>query len=517
MWRSLKISTRLAAASASMVGFVALFALIALGATRSINGRLHGAIATADTMSATIDAARSAQVAFKKQVQEWKDMLLRGRDSAAFAQYHGNFELEEANTRANLATTRRLLSHSAAAETTAVDTLLAQHAELGQRYRAAIARFDSRDPLGYHVVDNLVKGMDRAPTDGFDRIVAWVIQNNQATLARLTAQADAAYGRLRLWFGAVLLVGVLYSFVFTLLFFRSIIGPIRAATGLSQAVAAGDLSATIAVDGEDELSQLQIALRQMAERLKDALAQVRAGADALSAAAGQVAATAQGLSQGTSEQAASVEETTAGLEQMSASITQNAENARQTEQMAQTGARDAEASGTAVEQSVAAMTTIAAKIGIIEDIAYQTNLLALNAAIEAARAGEHGRGFAVVATEVRKLAERSQVAATEINGLAASSVGVAQQSGAQLGALVPAIRKTAELVQEVAAASREQAGGVAQINRAMSQVDQVTQRNATAAEELASTAEELSAQADALRQSVAVFKVASDGPEALAA
>jgi methyl-accepting chemotaxis protein len=152
---------------------------------------------------------------------------------------------------------------------------------------------------------------------------------------------------------------------------------------------------------------------------------------------------------------------------------------------------------------------VSAIAGAVQDIAAQTNLLALNAAIEAARAGEHGRGFAVVATEVRKLAERSQLAATDINTLAGQSVSVAKRSGDRLTELVPAIRKTAELVQEVAAASREQASGVGEIGRAMGQVDQVTQRNASAAEELASTAEELAAQAGTLQQLVAYFRIAA--------
>jgi len=166
---------------------------------------------------------------------------------------------------------------------------------------------------------------------------------------------------------------------------------------------------------------------------------------------------------------------------------------------------------------MAAMTTIAEKISIIEDIAYQTNLLALNAAIEAARAGDHGKGFAVVATEVRKLAERSQAAANDISGLAARSVGVAERSGELLAELVPTIGKTAALVQEVASASREQALGVAQINRAMSQVDTVTQQNASASEELASTAEELAAQAESLQQLVAVFRIAAEHEDTFAA
>jgi methyl-accepting chemotaxis protein len=273
-------------------------------------------------------------------------------------------------------------------------------------------------------------------------------------------------------------------------------------------LADGDLGVTVTPrSGRDLLGQ---ALARMIGRLVEIIGEVRSAAAALATAAGQVSQTAQAVSGGNSQQAAAVQETTASLEQMNASIAQNADSSRQTESMAKKGSRDAEESGEAVRETVGAMKTIAEKITIIEEIAYQTNLLALNAAIEAARAGEHGRGFAVVATEVRKLAERSQGASREISGLASNSVRVADRSGALLTELVPAIRRTAELVQDVAAASNEQAAGVAQINQSLAQVDQVTQRNASAAEELAATAEEMAAQAEALQELVGFFRVAGE-------
>jgi methyl-accepting chemotaxis protein len=196
-----------------------------------------------------------------------------------------------------------------------------------------------------------------------------------------------------------------------------------------------------------------------------------------------------------------------GLEEIAASIGRNAENAQEMEQIALKAANDAQEGGAAVAESVAAMQSIAKKVTVIEEIAYRTDLLALNAAIEAARAGEHGRGFAVVASEVRKLAERSQLAAKEVGEVAASSLGVSERSGLLLKELVPAIRRTADLVQEVAAASREQATGIDQLNKGMLSVDQVTQRNAASAEELASTAEELATQAASQRDLVSFFKV----------
>src|SRR5262245_43056971 len=302
-------------------------------------------------------------------------------------------------------------------------------------------------------------------------------------------------------------VAIFFSIVVTLVISRGITKPIQDVVTVVETISNGDLTKSVAVDRNDEIGRLLAAMARMAGKLNEMIGEVRMGAGSVSTAAAQVASSASSVSQGTSEQAAAVEQVTSSMEEMSASITQNAENSRKMEQMARKGAQDAAQSGQAVLDAVTAMKSIAERIVVIEEIAYQTNMLALNAAIEAARAGEHGRGFAVVAGEVRNLAERCRVAAQEIGGLATSNVQIAERSGGLLNELVPAIQKTADLVQEVAATSSEQASGVNQINRAISQVGLVTQRNAAGAEELSSTAEELASQAEALQDMISFFRV----------
>ncbi|CAK0743267.1 methyl-accepting chemotaxis protein [Gammaproteobacteria bacterium] len=306
--------------------------------------------------------------------------------------------------------------------------------------------------------------------------------------------------------GIVFLLSIFFSWFIS----RIIAAPMSKGVTFAERVADGDLTATIELDQKDEMGQFVEALRAMVTKLREVVGHIRSIAGSVSSAAVQFSSTAQSLSQSNSEQAASVEETSASLEQMSAAIGQNSDNASTTESVAMKSAKDALASGKAVAETVDAMRRIAERIGFIEDIAYKTNLLALNAAIEAARAGEHGKGFAVVAAEVRKLAENSQIAAREISTLSHSSVTVAERAGGLLAALVPGIEKTSELVQEIAAASREQTNGVAQVNAAMMQVDQAVQQNAAAAEELAATAKEVTDQAEQLNQLVAFFSIGGD-------
>ncbi len=308
--------------------------------------------------------------------------------------------------------------------------------------------------------------------------------------------------------GSLFLVIIVETLMVLFLLKRTVTTPLLYLVHFAQQIAAGNIAIqTTEISSQHEIGQLLRAMTQMVDKLKDVMTDVKSAAEHVTSGSKAMSSSAAQMSQGATAQAAATEEASSAMEEMAANIRQNTDNALQTEKIAIKAAEDAGSSGQSVQEAVDAMQEIAQKIGVIEEITSQTRMLSLNATIEAARAQEHGRGFAVVASEVRKLAERSRTAATEINLLTNSSVSIAERSGGMLLKLVPDIQQTAELVQEISAASKEQNTGTGQINQAIQQLDQVTQQNSATAMELAATAAELENQAEQLQRTISFFNI----------
>jgi methyl-accepting chemotaxis protein len=391
-----------------------------------------------------------------------------------------------------------------------VDTLKTLH-PLVSAYRDSLKRVmdlavQNRNAEAY----SLFNSETRKPGNDVHAQLKALAEYNAKVADQLGIDNETRFGQAVLIFLAVTVASVLLVLLLGIIIARSISVPVGAATAMAETIASGDLRqdvpATYLRRG-DEIGKLAVAFRDMIAKLRRTIADIATVASSVSSGSEQISTTAQQLSQGATEQAANAEEVSSSVEEMAATVRQNSDNSLGTEAIAVKAAKGAQEGGAAVGESVSAMKAITDKIGIVEEIARQTNLLALNAAIEAARAGESGKGFAVVASEVRKLAERSQTAAGEISALSATTMARASAASATIQAVVPDIKKTTSLVQEIAAASREQGAGIEQIGKAMVQLDAVIQQNASSSEELASMAEELTSQAQQLADAIAFFKV----------
>jgi methyl-accepting chemotaxis protein len=364
--------------------------------------------------------------------------------------------------------------------------------------------------IGNHHAYQVLASEERPARRAMEAVIDDLVRALDARLEADARETDAIYETARTIMFAMLVLGVVVGTVVAVWIAVTVSRGLSRAGRLAQSVAGGDLTATATYTARDEIGDLVGSLNEMVQRLRSVVGEVVSAAENVASGAQQLSSSSEQMSQGATEQASSAEEASSSMEQMAANIKRNAENAAETEKIARQSASDADASGRAVNQAVSAMQTIAEKINIVQEIARQTDLLALNAAIEAARAGEHGKGFAVVASEVRKLAERSQAAANEIMTVSSETVAASAKAGQMLAKLVPDIKRTAELVEEISAASREQNIGAEQINTAIQQLDQVTQQNAAAAEQMSATSEELAAQSEQLQSAMGFFSTGED-------
>ncbi|HXA46537.1 MAG TPA: methyl-accepting chemotaxis protein [Burkholderiaceae bacterium] len=490
---------------------------------RADNIRNTEVMRKASTFELAVDTARIGQVEFKKQVQEWKDTLLRGNDQAAFDKYSKAFADRSELTQTHLRELKDLFG-KLGLDATQVDDAIAAHKELRVKYADALTHYEVANPESAHVVDALVKGMDRPPTKKIDDIVAYVIAQSNQMMATAQQDADLSYRNACILIAVTVVLAIAVGGVITYLLMRSITVPLARAVAIAQTVAAGDLRSDVTASGKDETAQLQEALRIMNDSLAKIVSEVRHGTHEIVGAATEIARGNLDLSGRTEEQASSLEETASAMEQLTATVKQNAANARQANTLAVTASEVARKGGAVVSEVVDTMGSIndSSKkivdiISVIDGIAFQTNILALNAAVEAARAGEQGRGFAVVAAEVRNLAQRSAAAAKEIKALIGDSVDkvdagakLVDQAGLTMNEIVASVKRVTDIIGEISVASDEQTTGLDQINTAITQMDQVTQHNAALVEEAAAAAEALQNQGTALAKAVSIFQLTDE-------
>lgn len=519
-FRNLKIAAKLALLGAVLLAATLIVGLEGWRALSTTHALQIQSTKTLNQYSHAADTARVAQVEFKKQVQEWKDLLLRTSDAATLAAHQQAFIAQADRTTAAL---QRLKNEMTVlgVNLDGVDDAIATHESLQTSYLDALRHFDVADANSPHVVDALVKGIDRAPTKAIDAIVASVMQQAQASNERIEQDGADAYRLACTLLLTVVLCAMGLGALAVWFLSRSITGPVRQAVGVAQAVAAGDLRNDVVVVSRDETGQLLTALNDMNHRLRHIVSEIREGATTISTATQQIAAGNLDLSARTEQQAASLEETAASMQHFTDSVQQNATHARDATALAQTAAQAARDGGVVMSDAVRTMEQINAAskrivdiIAVVEAISAQTNILALNAAVEAARAGNQGRGFAVVASEVRSLAQRSADAAREIKELIRESVSTIE-AGTQLinhanqtmDGVVESAGSVTRIVEAITTATLDQATGIAEVNDAVNQMDQVTQSNAALVEQAAAAADAVQSKASGLVQSVSFFRL----------
>lgn len=517
---NLKISTRLTILSIFLIFCTLVVAIAGWQAISLSHARLLSTSQSAAQLQQAVDQARTAQVVFKTQVQEWKNILIRGSDPQDFDRYKEAFVASSAEVQDTLGQLQQTLT-GLAIQTPLLAEARSAISALEPQYLNTLQAYDSSLPNTAQIIDQQVRGMDRLPTEKIDDIVLFVIETSQRLQDSQAQAATAQYQQTLTLLGVIFGLSAVVAIVLAYRIAQSITRPINAAVKVAETVAAGDLSTPIVIEGRGETAQLLSALQHMSLSLTDIVTLVRSSTESISTGSSQIAVGNVDLSARTVEQASSLAETASAMEELTATVKQNADNADRARQLALAASETAQQGGAMVSQmttTVAAISTSSKKIvdiiRVIDAIAFQTNILALNAAVEAARAGEQGRGFTVVASEVQHLAQKSAAAAKEIKTLIDDSVvnvnngtELMVQTGSTMTAIVESVGRVTDIMSEIATASAEQSTGIAEVNGAVGQMDQATQENAALVEEAAAASESLHDQARVLTQAVSVFKL----------
>ena len=519
----LTIRTRLTA----LLVFVNVLLVAASGyawyAIARLNNQLDHNLKVQDEVERTGDLSRRAQVAFKGQVQEWKDLLIRGRDASAYDKHFKAFQERSATVKSLLVSLNEGAKRVGLAGNIA-DKAIAEHDELDKKYYDALAGYKAADASAAYEIDKSIRGMDRAATDHIDLLVKSIHDHGDELQAEAVRSAETEKNKLVIGLITLAAIAVLVSGIAGSFTIMAISRRLKRATEVARVVASGNLATEIEPGRDDELGQLLGSLREMNGSLASIVGRVRTAAEEVTTASGQIAAGNSDLSSRTEEQASSLEETAASIEEMTATVNQNASNANEANHVAASAADVARRGGNAVDEVVKMMENIQSSsrkigdiIGVIDSIAFQTNILALNAAVEAARAGDQGRGFAVVAGEVRNLAQRSAQAAKEIKSLITDSVDrvdqgarLADDAGKTMGEVVASVNRVSQIIGEIAAATQEQSTGIAQVNTAVGDLDKVTQQNASLVEESTAASESLQQLAREMVGAVSVFRLSAN-------